>query len=62
MSALRNLEPGAVLALVGATVLMAVGLLPGETQHRHERACMAAVALGLALVALGAGLWLGGGR
>lgn len=62
MTALRNIEPGAVLALVGATVLMAVGLLPGETQHRHERACMAAVALGLALVALGVGLWLGGGR
>lgn len=56
------MSAGAVLALVGATVLMAVGLLPAETQHRHERACMAAVAVGLALVAFGVGLWLGGVR
>lgn len=49
MSALRNLEPGAVLALVGATVLMAVGL---DFSARND-ACEGALVVADAMEAQG---------
>lgn len=47
-----NLTPGAVLALIGATVLMATPAL-----SRSDRAYRVAVAVGLVLVAVGLAIW-----
>ena len=46
-----NLTPGAVLALVGATVLMVTPAL------RTERAYRTAATVGLVLVAVGLAVW-----
>ena len=55
------MSAAAYLALVGAVVLMVAGALPGDTQARHHRAFLAAVLVGVGLVAAGAALLLGGG-
>jgi fucose permease len=47
-----NLTFGAVLALIGSTVLMSTPAL-----SRSERAYRATVAVGLVLVAIGLALW-----
>lgn len=53
------MSAAAIVALVGCTVLMVAGGLPGDMQARHHRAFLAAVVAGVALVAAGAGLLLG---
>lgn len=56
------LSPAAIFGLAGASLLVVAGALPERLQVRFRRACLTAVVAGVALVAVGAALFLGGGK